>query len=376
MLFPEKEYAERLRRLRAIMAERDVEMVIADEAEMLHYFTGFAISENIYRAVVIPMQGTPTMIVRRLDEQPFLNVGWFDNRRAFHDLEDPVAIIADVIKSGGAKRIGLDMNSYCMPAKRFNHLTGLLPGITFIDFSDAFRPLRLNKSPREIEVMRKAAAIADTTMLRAVAAAVPGASSRTAAAVASSSFIELGADFGRTGPITVGRGWNFLHGKLSDDPLQLGDVLHLELVPKVSGYCARLMRPAVMGAPAAELSEAAAGLIEIQDRQIAAMVPGAVASEVDAIMREGAVDAGLRDDYVNNTGYTLGYYFEQAPRTSDFTRLFTPEAGWRLEAGMTFHMYTSAVAGIAFSETVLVTEGGCEVLTAVPRELHICNTAS
>ena len=376
MLFPEKEYAERLRRLRAIMAERDVEMVIADEAEMLHYFTGFAISENIYRAVVIPMQGTPTMIVRRLDEQPFLNVGWFDNRRAFHDLEDPVAIIADVIKSGGAKRIGLDMNSYCMPAKRFNHLTGLLPGITFIDFSDAFRPLRLNKSPREIEVIRKAAAIADTTMLRAVAAAVPGASSRTAAAVASSSFIELGADFGRTGPITVGRGWNFLHGKLSDDPLQLGDVLHLELVPKVSGYCARLMRPAVMGAPSAELSEAAAGLIEIQDRQIAAMVPGAVASEVDAIMREGAVDAGLRDDYVNNTGYTLGYYFEQAPRTSDFTRLFTPEAGWRLEAGMTFHMYTSAVAGIAFSETVLVTEDGPECLTKIERKLFQCGEVS
>ena len=376
MLFPEKEYAERLRRLRAIMAERDVEMVIADEAEMLHYFTGFAISENIYRAVVIPMQGTPAMVVRRLDEQPFLNVGWFDNRRAFHDLEDPVAIIADVIKSGGAKRIGLDMNSYCMPAKRFNHLTGLLPGITFIDFSDAFRPLRLNKSPREIEVMRKAAAIADTTMLRAVAAAVPGASSRTAAAVASSSFIELGADFGRTGPITVGRGWNFLHGKLSDDPLQLGDVLHLELVPKVSGYCARLMRPAVMGAPSAELSEAAAGLIEIQDRQIAAMVPGAVASEVDAIMREGAVDAGLRDDYVNNTGYTLGYYFEQAPRTSDFTRLFTPEAGWRLEAGMTFHMYTSAVAGIAFSETVLVTEDGPECLTKIERKLFQCGEVS
>ena len=376
MLFPEKEYAERLRRLRAIMAERDVEMVIADEAEMLHYFTGFAISENIYRAVVIPMQGTPTMIVRRLDEQPFLNVGWFDNRRAFHDLEDPVAIIADVIKSGGAKRIGLDMNSYCMPAKRFNHLTGLLPGITFIDFSDAFRPLRLNKSPREIEVMRRAAAVADETMQRAIAAAKPGASSRTAAAVASGSFIELGADFGRTGPITVGRGWNFLHGKLSDDPLQLGDVLHLELVPKVSGYCARLMRPAVMGAPSAELSEAAAGLIEIQDRQIAAMVPGAVASEVDAIMREGAVDAGLRDDYVNNTGYTLGYYFEQAPRTSDFTRLFTPEAGWRLEAGMTFHMYTSAVAGIAFSETVLVTEDGPECLTKIERKLFQCGEVS
>ncbi len=378
MLFPQAEYEERLGRLRALMAERDVTVVIADEAEMLHYFTGFAISENLYRAVVIALNGAPTMIVRLLDEQPFLKAAWFHNRRTFDDLEDPVVVTAQVIEAAGsaAGRIGLDMNSYCMPAKRFQHLTALLPGVTFVDFSDVFRPLRLKKSPREIAVMRKAAGIADVTMRRAIAAAVPGASSRTSAAVASASFIELGADFGRTGPITVGRGWNFLHGKLSDDALQPGDVLHLELVPKVNGYCARLMRPAVMGVPSAELQDAAATLIEIQDRQIAAMVPGTVAGEVDAILRQGVLDAGLREHYANNTGYTLGYYFEQAPRTSDFTRLFTAEAEWRLEAGMVFHMYASAAAGIAFSETVLVTDDGPERLTKTERKLFQCGEAA
>jgi Xaa-Pro aminopeptidase len=372
MLFPEEEYTERLDRLRALMVERDIGAVIVDEAEMLHYFTGFAISENLYRAAVIRRDGMPTMIVRRLDEQPFLNASWFDNRRTFEDLDDPVALTAEVIEEAGAGRIGLDMNSYCMTAKRFSHLTGLLPAATFIDCSDAFRPLRLIKSRREIEVMRKAANIADQTMRRAIAAAIPGASSRTAAAVASGSFIELGADFGRTGPITVGRGWNFMHGGLSDDRLGPGDILHLELVPKVSGYCARLMRPAVMGEPSAELRDAAAALIELQDSQIATMVPGTRAGEVDAILRQGAVEAGLREDYVNNTGYTLGYYFEQAPRTSDFTRLFTKDAEWRLEAGMTFHMYTSAAAGIAFSETVLVTDDGPERLTKIERKLFQC----
>ncbi len=374
MLFPQDEYEGRLARLRTYMAERDVAAVIADEAEMLHYFTGYAVSENLYRSAVIGRDGPPTMIVRKLDEQPFLNAAWFDDRRPFDDLEDPVEVTCDVLRElGGAEgRIGLDMNSYCLPAKRFDQLNALLPSATFVDFSDVFRPLRLTKSPREIDVMRKAAAIADETMRRAIASAKAGASSRNAAAVASASFVELGADFGRCGPITVGRGWNFMHAKLSDDPLQPGDILHLELVPKVSGYCARLMRPAVMGAPSGELREAADALIEIQDRQIAAMVPGAPADEVDAILREGVLGAGLRRTYVNNTGYTLGYYFEQAPRTSDFTRLFTPEADWRLEAGMTFHMYTSADAGIAFSETVLVGPDGPERLTRLERKLFRC----
>jgi Xaa-Pro aminopeptidase len=355
-LFPQDEYAERLVRLRAVMAERGIDAVIADECEMLHYFTGFTISENLYRCVVIPKAGTPTMVVRKLDEQPFVDTAWFDKRRAFADIEDSVAVTAEVLKTEGAHAVGLDMNSYCMTAKRFQRLQAQLPGARFVDLSDVMRALRLNKSPREIEVLKKAAHVADEAMRRCIAATVPGASSRT-------------------GPITVGRGWNFLHGKPTTEPLRPGDILHVELVPKVQGYCARLMRPAVMGEPSAELSDAAARLIEIQDRQIAAMVPGAEARAVDAILREGAVKAGLRPDYVNNTGYTLGYYFEQAPRTSDFTRLFTAEADWTLEPGMVFHMYTSAAAGVAFSETVWVSADGPVRLTQLERKLFRCGEA-
>ena len=68
----------------------------------------------------------------------------------------------------------------------------------------------------------------------------------------------------------------------------------------------------------------------------------------------------------------VGYYLEQAPRTSDFTRLFTAEADWRLEAGMVLHMYASAGAGLAFSETVLVTDAGPERLTRTERRLLRC----
>ena len=252
--FPREEYEERLRRLRAVMAERAVDALIVDTCEMLDYFTGYAVSENRYRAAVIRPEGNPVMVVRKLDEQPFLNAAWFDERRAFTDAEDPVAVVAEVV--GDAARVGLDLNSYCMPVKRFRHMERLLGGAEFVDLSDVLMPMRLRKSPAEVEVMRTAAAIADEAMRRAIAAVAPGASSRDAACVASGAFVELGADCGRTGPITVGRGWNFMHGRLCDAPLAEGDVLHLELVPKVHGYCARLMRPAVMGTPPAELVDA------------------------------------------------------------------------------------------------------------------------
>ena len=112
MLFPKSEYIERLKCLKSIMAARDVDVVIIDESEMLHYFTGFAISENLYRAAIIPMEGTPIMVVRRLDEQPFLRAAWFDQRRVFEDVDDPVRMVAEVITNNGNSSAGLDMNSY------------------------------------------------------------------------------------------------------------------------------------------------------------------------------------------------------------------------------------------------------------------------
>jgi len=144
----------------------------------------------------------------------------------------------------------------------------------------------------------------------------------------------------------------------------------MELVPQVHGYSARIMRPTVIDAPSQARVDAARVLVELQDRQLAAMKPGAVAADVDRIVRDGVLAAKLRERYENATGYTLGYYAPWSPRTSDFTRLFVPIATWVLEPGMVFHMYVSAM-GLAFSETVLVTEAAAERLTLTERVLFV-----
>jgi Xaa-Pro aminopeptidase len=146
--------------------------------------------------------------------------------------------------------------------------------------------------------------------------------------------------------------------------------VHLEIVPRVGGYSARVMRCAAVGTPPAELMRAAERLVALQERQIAALKPGAVAEEVDAILRDGLVNSGLRASVDNITGYTLGYYSHATPRTSDFTRIFCPGQRWRVEPNMVFHMYVSA-GGASFSETVLITESGPERLTKLPRSLIV-----
>jgi Xaa-Pro dipeptidase len=180
--------------------------------------------------------------------------------------------------------------------------------------------------------------------------------------------MELGSDPARVALISAGRGWDFLHAPPDDKPLDSGDAVHVEMVPMVGGYSARTMRCICVGPIDEKRRGAAEKLAALQDEQIAAMRAGAEAKTIDAILHEGLMARGLRESVDNITGYTLGLYAAAGPHTSDFTRIFHPEATWRLETGMVFHMYASA-AGVSFSETVLVGPNGPERLTKLPREL-------
>jgi Xaa-Pro aminopeptidase len=373
LVFPREEYEERLRAARLAMAARSIDVLLVDATEHLAYLAGWHASGSRYHCCLVPSDAEPVMVFRRLDEAAFLERSWLSDHVCFPDTEDPVDAVVRTITARGwaAARLGVETDSHYLTVQTYEALRRALPRATFVDFAPVLRELRLRKSPREVEYLRQAAGIADQAMQDAVAAVGPGRSEREAAIAASRAFLRLGADTGRTGPITAGRRSGMLHGLLGDHRLGPGDILHMELVPSVQGYSARLMRPTVIGPPVPEQARAAARLIRIQDEQIAAMKPGAAARDVDRVCRAQVLEAGLRDSYDNFTGYTLGYYgATHPPRTSDFTRAFVPTVEWVLEPGMVFHMYTGA-RGMAFSETVLVTADGAERLTRLERCLFV-----
>jgi Xaa-Pro dipeptidase len=370
MLFPIDEYEARMARVREQMAARELDVLIIDQTEFLAYLTGFSISENMYRACLLPRDGEPVMILRAVDLGPFTESSWLTRSVAFADWEDPIRLLADTMRHLGCAngRVGLDEDSYCMPLRRFKQLAAQLPDASFVDFSGVTAVLRASKSEREIAVLRRAAGIGDLGIAAALKASGEGKSARDAAAAVYQAFMQNGADAARAGIITAGVGNAFLHGGLTERPLSAGDILHMELLPYIDGYSARIMRSAVIGEVEPRRARLARRLIEIQDRQFDAMRPGACAADVDALARKAMLDDGLRPDYPNITGYSLGCYPLSTPRTSDFSRIFLPTADWSLEEGMVFHMYVSA-DGIAMSETILVTGTGHERLTRSPRQV-------
>ncbi|MDX5627748.1 MULTISPECIES: Xaa-Pro peptidase family protein [unclassified Brenneria] len=372
--FTPEEYHQRAENIRAYMREKDIGLLVIDQTEFLYYLTGFGISENMYRACLLPLDGDPVMVFRAMDAHTFHENSWVTDTVTFADWQDPLEVLIDTIVERGwdKRKIGVDFDSYCMTLSRFNRLQARFPAHPLRDFSGVLIKLRDCKTPREIDYIAEAARVNDLAFSAVLADTGVGKTEREAATVVHQVLMSNGLDSNRCGIITLGVGNSFLHGNLHDRPLASGDILHTEIVSFKRGYSARIMRPIVIGQANARQQDTADQLIAIQDAQFAAMRPGAVARDVDAVARNAVLAAGLREDYVSITGYTLGYYPRISPNTSDFSRVFLPNAEWRLKPGMVFHMYIYA-NGIAFSETIAITEQGHARLSQTPRRLFVAD---
>lgn len=368
--FPPDEFQGRIARTRSKMAEIGADLLLTDCVEHMVYLYGYAPPAAIYQAILLPLEGEPVGIVRGLDASMFAEQSWVRQAVHFGDWENPVTILGRECRARGwdRARIAIELDSNFLPAKRFIEIQTELPEVTFLDFSQVLWEQRLIKSDREIAVMREVSRIADAGMMAAIEAAAEGVNERRCAAALYAKVIEEGADSTRSALISSGARSDSLHGRLGNHVLSPGDVLHTESIPLLRGYGARLMRSSVIGSPTDDLARAAELMLGAQDRQYAAMRPGARAGDVDAVLRDAILASGLRTTYENFTGYTLG--FIGLPKTSDFTRAFLPCSEWILEAGMVFHMYTYA-AGIAFSDTILITTNGSERLTTTQRKLFV-----
>jgi len=369
-VFEKTEFARRIALAREAMAGEDAELLLVDHAECLAWLTGYTVSETMYRAAFLPREGEPWFVLRELDTVPCRAATWIDDIVGFADTAEPQEVMAGELAARGfaGARIGADFQSYAFTAHTLARFGALLPEARFVDLPRVSDRLRAVKSPPEIAFIERAAGIADEAMTAIHGAAREGFTPRGASALAAGIFVRRGADTGDVGPIVRAHGDNgFLHAALGDDRLGDGDILHVELIPKVANYSARLMRPILVGADREGLGAVADRLIALQDRQIAAMRSGIEAREADAVLREAVLDEGLRESYGNVSAYMLGLY-GRTPRTSDFSYTLKPDARWRLETGMVFHVYTSA-RGLGFSETVAVTPEGGRRLTRTPRRL-------
>lgn len=360
------EYQARIAAIQAEMARRGADLLLVDQIDHLAYLFGYLATAARYQAALIPVRGEPWLIVRELDLGTFLDQSWSREYETFADDEDSLQRITDAVARFSPRRLAVEKDSNILTLERLQRIRAGNPGMEIVDFSGVIWQQRLIKSEAEIAYIRRAAAMADAIVAAGARTLQTSATDSDTLAEMYETAIRQGADNTRSAILGRMTGEDALVAAVRQAAWTEGERVFLEATPQYRGYSGRIVRPALVGKVPQAARDQAGHLVEIQDRQIAAMVPGASAGEVDAICRDAVLREGLKQTYTQITAYTLGY--QAVPRVSDHTRILAPGQSWTFAPGMVFHVIVQTPS-LAFSETVAVTDSGPQRLTGLPREI-------
>ena len=229
---------------------------------------------------------------------------------------------------------------------------------------------RLIKDAFEVATLREAAARLDKVVPPVLAAVRAGERERDIASVIEMAMRDAGYERPAFDTIVASGPHSAMpHYRAGTRVLASGDLVVLDFGGVLDGYCCDLTRTVSIGPPSREVRRVYDAVRDAHAAAVAAVKPGVDASAVDAAARGLLRDRGLGDAFGHGTGHGLGLDVHEEPRVGkprpDLPPVtLTPNMVFTIEPGA----YLPGFGGVRIEDDVLVTEGGCELLTHVPRE--------
>ena len=374
--FEAAEYEARHAGLRARMEERALDAVLLSGPENQYYLTGYETTgfHSFPQVLIVPRVGPPPLLVTRRIEEGNAAAAHALACRVYLDDEDPAEAVALALRDLGLAHgtLGVEKAVPWLTVRLFEGLQRAVPRAAFVDVSGLVELMRAVKSPAEIAYMRKAAVAVAAGMRAGLAAVREGASEREIAAAVFPARILAGSHFVRNPTyITSGPRSALAHATWLGRTLVHGDVVFLEMGANVRHYDAALIRTAVVGPPGDQLRRAADASLAGLSAAIATVRSGIPGAEVYRATRDAIEKEGCAEFFLHRAGYGIGIEFLTWIERGGVSL----DAGSRtiLQPDITLHLVPylllPGVGSVGFSETVRVTETGCEVLTRCPRGL-------
>ncbi len=381
--FPAEELASRLQRVRHAMAASELDGLIVSVPENIYYLTGldhwgfFAC-----HILVVPRDGRPILVARAMERITVENQVANAEFLGHADDEELSDYVVRALQSLGlaAARLGMEKRSLFLTPRHAERIREAASAARWHDASGLVDEIRLVKSPLEQDYTRKAAEAADAGTLAAIAAVRAGASDYEVAAECHRAMILAGSEYPGFGPfIRPTRRLGEEHTTWRGDSFRDGDAVFLEIGAAYRKYQAPMGRLVYVGRAPKPAEEAAALSIAGMQAIVGALRPEATAGEIYAAWEQVARDAGLGDYRRHHCGYLVGIGFPPSWTGGSMVTSLAPKSPRRLQVGMVFHAhswFTDTGRGDDFSyfisNTVLLTEDGCEVLThRTPEALQV-----
>lgn len=387
LTFTKEEYKSRLTKTKESMEQRGIDVLLVTDPANMNYLTGFdAWSFYVHQLLIVSAEEEePIWIGRGIDASAAEITTWLDSKNILPYSDDhvqstvkhPMDFVANIIKEKGLsnKTIAAEYDAYYFTAKNYIQLTKQLSNAKFVDGTSLVNWIRIIKSDKEIELIKRAATIVTETMYKGIERINAGV--RECDVVADifhtqiSGTEEFGGDYTSIVPLLPsGEKTSACHLTWTDEVYKEGDPVILELAGCHKRYHSPLARTMVIGKPTPEMEELADVAVEGIEEALSVIKPGVTCEEVEMAWRKSIEKRGFEKE--SRIGYSTGLNYP--PDWGEHTASLRPGDKTVLQPNMVFHMIPGIwldTYGIEISETFRVTESGAEVLANVDRKLFI-----
>jgi Xaa-Pro aminopeptidase len=348
-------------RIAAALPTREVDLLLVAEPVNLRYATGYTGSNGL------ALIGADTRIFLtdfRYVEQAAAQVADFDRPGAERDLLE--SLPAHVPADGGGLRLGFDdAHTSVRTHRRLGELLGARAEL--VPAGGVVEELRAVKDAGELDRIRAAARIADDALRGVLDRGLAG---RTERAVA----LELEHEMRLAGAqalafpsiVAAADHGSRPHAEPRDVPIPDRVLVTVDWGARVDGYCSDCTRTFAVGELDEEARESYELVRRAQARALEAVAPGRGARELDAVARDLIDAAGHGEHFGHPLGHGVGLEVHEEPRLSRKSEAtLRPGNVVTVEPGV----YVPGRFGVRIEDLVVVTEGGREVLSSLPKDL-------
>ncbi|WP_188585685.1 M24 family metallopeptidase [Gordonia jinhuaensis] len=360
------DHGARRERLRSVIRERELGAFVVADLLNVEYLTGFTGSNA---AVMIAASGA--------DDDHISTDGRYLTQVAEQtpDVHAVIArdCVAELVGLAGAsvEAIGFEAHIVTVAGLRDLHarLSDTGPSDRLVATTGLVEGLREVKDPGEVELLRRACAVADDALAAILPTIAAGRTEREVARALEWEMFARGADeISFETIVAAGANSAIPHHRPTEAVLAAGDLVKIDFGATVAGYHSDMTRTYVLGEPAGWQREIYELVAAAQRAGSEAMVPGAALADIDAAARSVIDAAGFGEYYVHGLGHGVGLEIHEAPgvgKTATGTlpcgAVVTAEPG----------VYLPGRGGVRIEDTLAITDAGREVLTTTGKALTV-----
>jgi Xaa-Pro aminopeptidase len=344
-------------RLTALLAERELDLMLITDLINVRYLTGFT--------------GTNGACVCGPETRLFLTDFRYTERAADEVAGWETITVADDWLGGIAShlsgRFGFEDDHVAV--RLLERLRGKLrEGTEPVAAGGTVEKLRRVKDEAELAAIAAAAELADDVWGWSLEQGLGGHSEREVARAAEARIRELGGDPSFPAIVAAGPNGALPHAEPGEREIAAGDLVVFDMGAKLDGYCSDGTRTFAVGEPGERGREVYETVRTAQAGALDAVAAGMGGEELDGVAREAIEAAGHGERFGHGLGHGVGLEVHEAPRLS-------PRSEDVLSAGEVVTIepgvYLPGELGVRIEDLVVVAEGGCRNLSGLPKELQI-----